>query len=134
MQTTTTPQEMAPQKPPLWFWLVIILALLFSLMGLGQLLFLSASPDPLWTLATYAVGQLANFAGAISLALRRRIASWFYLLMAAAFIVHRVWLLLFSGLWPELPPGKPFAQLIVVLIAFLLFFFARFGVRRNWLQ
>jgi hypothetical protein len=70
----------------------------------------------------------------VSLALRNAIARGFYLIMATAFLIQRLWLLVFSGQWPELPPGTPYIQMVAIAVPLVLIAFATVGLRKRWLR
>jgi multidrug transporter EmrE-like cation transporter len=126
--------EPARLNTPWWYWIVVALAIIFAIMGLMQLTYLSEIPDPLWTIVVYGIGQISNFLGAVSLVLRRKVSRWFYLIMAIAFAIHRIWLLLLSGLFSELPAGTPYLQMVAIILPIALIAFVALGVRKNWIR
>ena len=119
---------------PWWYWVVAIVAILYASAGLMQLAYLPQLPDPLWTKACYAIGQVFSGIGALGIVMRSRWARWFYLVSLCGFVAQRIWLVFFSGLMSDLPSYAPATMLLVIVVPLALIGFVTSGLRRNWLR
>lgn len=140
--------DYAPRPLARWFWVGAGLSLLFMAMGcvsyiihvtndpaglpLDQRAIMEAVPG--WMVAAYAVAVWVGVAGALALVLRRRIAEPLLLVSLLAVLVQ------FSGYFidPELRDVMPadglFIPIVIVLITWTIFWFARHSRARGWLR
>lgn len=105
-------EESPRARPPAWFWLLSILALVWSLAGVsaylmhvssdaaglrpnlgGALLALDATM-PAWVTGAYAVSVLAALAGSLGLLLRKRWAKALMIVSLVAVLVQLGWVTL----------------------------------------
>lgn len=134
-------------RPPLWFWLVSGLALLWNLLGVAAYVTEAyglaqqsdlhrqlADARPAWATAAYAIAVFAGAAGALGLLLRRRWARALLLLSFAALIVQQVWTFAMSNALALLGQQALLFPLLVVLVSAALVWFAGLAIRRGWLR
>ncbi|MBA3836283.1 MAG: hypothetical protein H2054_04415 [Sphingomonas sp.] len=138
-------------KPPLWYWVVCTVLLLWALAGLFAFYSeatmtadaVAAMPDydrklyqslPGWLNIVYAVATIGGAAGAVALLLRARIAAALYALSTAAVVVQFGYVV---GL-TDLVAVKGFVggaafPLFVVVMGVVAFLIARMAAARGWL-
>jgi len=135
--------EMAGQtKPPVRFWIIGILALLWNGMGLGayfQQFMMSAESfaalrpeqqellvgQPFWLTGAFATAVFAGFVGSLALLLRKRIAARLFLLSMIAVFIQFGGLFLAFGYADALTGGEWIMPVMVPIIAVGLYLFAR---------
>ena len=123
----------APQPITRWFSAAAIVSLLFMLVGcVGYLLEVMADPAslpldqravhealPLWLISANAVAVWAGAAGALMLVLRRKLAEP---------------LLLAPGLRDLISTGDIAVAVVVTVITWTIYWFARHSRQRGWLR
>ncbi|MFN3945777.1 MAG: hypothetical protein ACK4K7_12710 [Allosphingosinicella sp.] len=131
-------------RPPIWFWIVVGLALLWNLLGvaaylaeafgMAQSAAHSAMIDvrPAWATAAYAIAVFGGTLGCLALLMRRR---WAYVLLGvsfAALLVQQAWNL--TGPSAELAREGPVLGFAagVALVSLGVLLLARLAVRRGW--
>lgn len=130
----------ALSRPPVWFTIVGVVALLWNLIGvcfyLGQVGVLGppfvqegAPTDmPVWVTAGYAVGVFGGAIGSLGLVLRQSWAKWVLWLSLIGLIVDWGWVFASFGI-----QAVPFGAFIL-LIAALLVWLAGHAARKGWLR
>lgn len=132
--------DSAAHKPPAWYWIVAILALLWNLVGVYSYLaevgvFGEAArmpgpwnEMPAWVTAAYATGVFGSVLGVLGLLLRQRWASAVLLIAFVALIVDWGWVFFASGAGIQ-PLG-----VAVLVISAALVWFARLAAAKGWLR
>lgn len=135
-------------KPPLWFTIVAVVALLWNLLGLLAVaadFYLVSSgtltPEqqalvdarPSWTTAGSVIAVLAGTLGSLALVLRRRWAVPALLLSLVGLIVQDVGFATMSGS-VALDASVLVLQGLVLVIAIGLVFLARSAAAKGWLR
>ncbi len=137
--------EASTIKPPVWFWIVSVIALIWNGLGvdgyLGQAynteryrnafsaeeLEIAASA-PSWLTAVFAIAVFAGVIGAIGLLLRKKWATIFWLIsliavilqMGYAFISGKV-----TNLW---------MTVMIIIFAFIFLWFSRKSHAKGWIS
>src|SRR5262249_19058906 len=139
------------QKPPVWFWIVVVLALLWEAMGCASYLRevtmtpadLAALPPaqqemwkamPGWLFGVFAVAVWSGLGGAILLALRKRLARLFFLISLIAAVLQFGWIFTMLPVMKTVGPSSAVFPAIIILIGLFLVWFAGLGIRRGWLR
>lgn len=138
-------------KPPAWFWIFAILALLWSLGGCFACYSQITISDeafaklpvaqqavwktmPGWVTADYAIAVLTSTGGSLGLLLRQSWARPLFVISLIAVVIQFGWVFLFSPVLKTVGPSAlPFPLLIAVLGA-LFIWFAGLSIRRGWLR
>ena len=136
-------------RPPTWFRVVAVIALLWNLIGVWQYLsYVGVVPmmremnadeaaiiarAPAWYTAAFAIAVFAGIFGALGLVLGRAWARSLLVLSLVAAIVQFTWWCFLSGGSATLGPSFYVAPAVVILVAILLVWLARTGVTRRWL-
>lgn len=138
-------------KPPVWYWVVSVLALLWNLMGvmnyLGTALMKEAikaemtaaqvelmESTPAWVTAAFAIAVWFGAAGCIGLLLRKKWAKSALGLSLLGVVVQTGYGFFMTNATEVY--GKTEAIIIpsmVIIIAILLVFFARLSERKTWI-
>jgi hypothetical protein len=137
-------------RPPAWFWIVAVLALLWEGFGVAQyLMHVGALPNnmemsaaerslmnssPMWVTGLFAIGVFGGALGALGLLLRQ---SWARLLlilsMVAVVLQFGGWLLATDAI-AVIGPTVFIMPAIIVAIAILLVWVANLAAARGWLR
>ena len=135
-------------KPPMWFRIVAMLAVLWNLVGVYFYLVhvgAVAGPEmsdaertmmeamPVWTTAAFAVGVFAGLLGSVGLLVAKSWARLLLWLSLLALILLEGWWMFLSGAADTIGPSAYAMPALVVIIAILLVWLANVGVRRGWL-
>lgn len=132
-------------KPPIYFWAVGFIALLWNAFGVynylmqafmtqEQLEQLSTSDQtlyselPAWYVSVFAIAVFAGLFGAISMLIRKR---WAYALFIVSFLAvaaQQFYVL------TEINPRDIFLSLSMIVIAVFLVWFSKRAVARQWLK
>lgn len=136
-------------KPPVWFWAVAWLGLLWELFGVAMyLMHVGVIPNaqemseaerslmessPMWVTGLFAIGVFAGALGALGLVLRRRWARPLLLLSLVAVILQFGGWLLATDAIAVIGPSVIVMPAVIVAVAILLVWLASLGVRRGWL-
>ncbi|MFK7951345.1 MAG: hypothetical protein AB8B73_00760 [Ekhidna sp.] len=138
-------------KPPIWFWVVSVLALLWNLMGvyayldqafasndvLGEIASAAKNlinPTPAWVTAAFATAVFAGAIGSLLLLLRKGLAEIMFLVsMVAVFIQNGYYAFLTDQDMDAGPGGLPMV-IMVIGFAIGLFFFAKKAKSSGWIS
>lgn len=139
-------------KPPIWFWIASILALLWNLIGvmayLGQAYMTEdmkaeypaeqlalMESTPAWVTAAFAIAVWGGLLGCIALLLRRKWAKPVLMLSLIAVLIQMAYSFFMTN------AAEVYGQvqgvitpLIVIIIAVILVQFARIAEKRTWIS
>ena len=138
----------APQPIARWYSAAAIISLLFMLVGcLGYLLEVMADPasmpldqravheaQPLWLISANAVAVWVGAAGALLLVLRRKLAEPLLLVSMIAVAIWLAGLLLAPRLRDLISTGDIAVAVVVTVITWTIYWFARHSRQRGWLR
>lgn len=137
-------------KPPMWFWVVSGIALIWNAMGvmayLGQAYMsdadLEALPEaeqalytdvPAWATAAFAIAVFGGFLGAIALVMRKKWAKSLFLLSLIGIIVQMTYNLFISKAMDVYGPGGMIMPVMVIVIGLYLIVFTNRSIAKGWL-
>lgn len=137
-------------KPPVWFWIVSVLALLWNLMGVSAYLadafmkeeIMATYTDaqriifetqPSWLTAAYAIGVFAGTIGCIGLLVRKNWAKPMLIISLVAVLARTCYYFFMTDATEvfEVFQGTVF-PIIIIIIAGLLIILAKVAKDRNW--
>jgi hypothetical protein len=138
-------------KPPLWFWVVAVLLLLWNGMGVWAYIAdatitaeaLKALPEaernlriarPAWATAAFAVAVFGGVAGCLVLLLRNRLALPVLVLSLIGVAVQMAHAFLIADSYAVYGPGGLAMPAMVLAGSLFLVWFARHARRRGWLR
>lgn len=138
-------------RPPAWFRVVAILALLWNLVGL--LIFVNhmmMSPEtlaslaeneqtlyqdmPVWANAAFGLAVIAGTLGCIFLILRTRLAIVLFVLSLVGIVIHDVYNYLFSDVLEVYGMGPIGMSCVVFVIGLLLIGLSRHADQKKWIR
>lgn len=138
-------------KPPVWFWVVSVLALLWNIMGVynylnqafNQVAILESFDQaqrevfegtPAWATAAFAIAVFAGLAGSIGLLLRKKWARPLFIISLLTAIVQFNHWVFISDAVEAFGPSTYTMPIIVVIIGLYLIFFSKQGIQKGWLK
>jgi len=133
-------------KPPVWFWIVSVLALLWN--GVGVMAYLArayatdemiaALPEeqqaeflveyPAWYTAAFAIAVFAGVLGCITLLLRKKIAYELFFLSALGAIIQHAYLFMNVDMPSIVMP------VMVIVVCLFLIWFSKNAITKNWIS
>ena len=140
------------QKPPIWFWIVSVIALLWNAMGvmayLGQAFLteeaLAAMPPeqqeiynidyPAWYTAAFAIAVFAGFIARVMLLARKKLANILFIISFIAVIVQSIYTFFLSPLKDKMTAFDSSMSISIPIIAILLIVFSNKGIAKGWLK
>ncbi|WP_299520302.1 hypothetical protein [Winogradskyella sp.] len=138
-------------KPPIWFWIVSFIALIWNSMGihgyLSQAYKTSAYTDaytteqidvmnslPGWYTALFAIAVFSGVLGSLLLLLRKKFAKFLLILSFLAATIQMVYFLFVADLkGVDFSDNKIMAYIIIVFAAFLVWF-SRKAHSKGWIS
>lgn len=141
--------DMIGARPPGWFRIVALLALLWNLFGVWQYLAkvgvapqmmemtaeeaALAASAPGWATGAFAIAVFAGALGSLGLVLSKAWARLLLILSLLAMLVQFGWFVLLSGGAETIGPSIYAMPAVIILIGLLLVWLANTGVKRGWL-
>ncbi|MFL6846343.1 MAG: hypothetical protein ACJ8ER_15865 [Allosphingosinicella sp.] len=142
--------DLSSARPPAWFRIVSLLALLWEAFGVWQYLsFVRLVPTmgemapaeaalaaraPAWFTAAFAVAVFAGLPGALGLLLGKAWSRLLLILSVVAAIVQFGWWCFLSGGAATIGPSIYAMPAMIIVVGLLLVWLAGTGVKRGWLR
>ena len=139
-------------KPPMWFWIVSVLALLWNLMGVYAYLMDAYMKDemmasysepqkaifetqPTWLTAAYAIGVFAGALGCIGLLIRKKWAKPVFVLSLLAVLARTLYYFFMTDATKvfDMIQGT-ILPIVVIIVSGLLIILARIAEERKWIR
>jgi hypothetical protein len=144
--------EKSNTNPPVWFWIVSILALLWNLMGVMSYLEQAYMTDeikaqytadqlalmegiPAWITAAFAIAVWGGLLGCIALLFRKKWAKPLLMLSLIAILIQMAYSFFMTNaaeIYGPIP--GVIIPLLVIIIGIALVQFARIAEKRNWIS
>jgi len=138
-------------KPPTWFWVVSIIALLWNLMGVFNYLNQAFNQQailetldqaqreafegiPAWATAAFALAVFSGTLACIGLLLRKKWARPLFILSLLAAVVQFIHWLFISNAVEAFGPSTYAMPVIVIIIGIYLILFSKKGIEKGWLK
>lgn len=138
-------------KPPVWFWIVSALALIWNVMGVTAFVMqvtmsaedMAALPDaerilyettPMWATIAFAVAVFGGAIGCLFLLLRKKWATSMLMASLAGIIVQMIHSFFISNSFEVFGPGSAIMPIMVLLIAILLIWLAQSATKKSWIS
>jgi hypothetical protein len=138
-------------KPSVAFWIISVLALIWNLMGVMQLITqvtmtpetLAALPAneqamytdcPTWALVAFGVAVFGSALGCILLLLRKKIAGSVFTIAYIGILVQMIYSLFFSRAIEIYGPGGAVMPIMIILIGGFLIWYSRRAAAMGWLR
>ncbi len=138
-------------KPPVWFWVVSVIALLWNLMGVSAYLadaYTSVEQleqmsqeirelyegRPAWATAGFAIAVFAGAIGSIALLLRKKWARPLLILSVLGSIVLNTHTFFLSNALEVMGANIVIMPIVVIVFGIYLIFFAKKSIQKGWLS
>lgn len=138
-------------KPPTWFWVVSIIALLWNLMGVFNYLNQAFNQEiilesldqaqrevfegtPAWATAAFALAVFTGALGSIGLLLRKKWARPLFMISFVTALAQFVHWLFISNAVEAFGPSTYAMPIIVLVIGLYLISFSKKGILKGWLK
>lgn len=138
-------------KPPTWFWVVSVIALLWNLIGVmnylnqafNQVALLESMDQaqreafegiPAWATAAFAIAVFSGTIASIGLLVRKKWARPLFIVSLIAAVVQFVHWLFISNAVEAFGPSTYVMPIVVVIIGAYLIFFSKKGIEKGWLK
>jgi hypothetical protein len=143
--------SMQSTKLPVWFWVIAVAGLLWTLMGVASYVMdvtmseeaLAAMPQaqrdiyatrPSWVVGLYAVAVFGALIGAIALVMRKSFAVPFFGVSLAAVVVQMAYVLFGMSVIATLGVTAAIFPAVIVVIGALLLWFSMQSKSKGWLK
>lgn len=138
--------ESTTNKPPVWYWVIAVIALIWNLMGVSAYLIRAYATDemiaalppeqqaeyliefPAYYTAAFAIAVFAGVLGCIALLIRKKWAYILFVLSALGAIVQHIYLFLNVEIPSYVMP------ILVIGVCLFLVWFARNSNAKGWLK
>ena len=138
-------------KPPTWFWVVSVIALLWNLMGVFNYLNQAFNQEailetldqaqrevfegtPAWATADFALAVFSGALGSIGLLLRKKWARSLFIVSFVTALAQFVHWLFISNAVEAFGPSTYAMPVIVLIIGLYLISFSKKGIQKGWLK
>lgn len=138
-------------KPPVWFWVVAVIALLWNLMGVVAYLVDAFTTieqleqmtqeqrelfesRPAWVTAAFAIAVFAGFIGSIALLLRKKWAKPLLIISLIAAIGQFVYNTFMTNTVEIMGTQAIIFPVLILGFGLYLIFFSKKGIEKNWLN
>ena len=137
--------DLSTNKPPIWFWIVSVIGLVWNGMGVNAYLqqaydteshramytpeqLEAAANMPAWLTAAFAVAVFAGALGCIALLLKKKLASTLLTLSLLAVLVQMGYLITSGN------AENMIMTVLIIVFAVVLVWFARHSASKNWIS
>lgn len=138
--------DLSNTKPPVWFWIIAVVALIWNGMGVMAYLvrafmtdeMIAAIPEeqqaeyliehPAWYTAAFALAVFAGAFGCLALLLRKK---WAYMLFLISFIaatIQQVYILV------TIEEASPIMPIMIIIVCAFLVWFSKMSTAKRWLK
>ena len=138
-------------KPPVWFWIVSGLALVWNLLGVMAYIMqvtmtdeaMSKLPEadqaamatlPSWYMAAFATAVFAGALGCLALLLRKKWATLLLVLSFAAVVIQQIYFFGMTDLGSKQHGGQLVMTIAIPVVGLLLVLLARSATAKGWLR
>lgn len=138
-------------KPPVWFWIISVVALLWNLLGVNAYLQQAYQTDsfkamynaeqlemvnntPAWATAAFAIAVFAGALGCLALLLRKSWAKPLLLLSFIGIVVQMVYNLFISKALEVYGPGAVIMPILVLLVGIFLIWYSKKAHANGWIS
>ncbi len=138
-------------KPPIWFWIISVVALIWNGMGVNQYIqqayktegFMAMYNEeqlalidntPSWAIAAFAIAVFGGLIGSLALLLKKKWANTMFLLSLIAIIIQMTYNFIVIDAMEVYGPGAIYMPIMVILFAVFLIWFSKKGITKGWLS
>lgn len=138
-------------KPPVWYWIIAIVALIWNAMGVMQYLGQAYSTEsfksqyteaqldiinntPAWAVAAFAIAVFAGLLASVFLLLRKRIAYALFLISLIGIIVQLYHNLFVVNSVDIYGPAAAVMAVLILVFGLVLLFFSKYAIKKGWIS
>ncbi|WP_127138525.1 hypothetical protein [Flagellimonas oceanensis] len=138
-------------KPPTWFWVVSVIALLWNLIGVmnylnqafNQVALLESMDQaqreafegiPAWATAAFAIAVFSGTLASIGLLVRKKWARPLFIISLIAALAQFIHWLFISNAVEAFGPSSYAMPVVIIIIGIYLIFFSKKGIEKGWLK
>lgn len=138
-------------KPPVWFWIVAVVALLWNAMGalayIGQaymteemLATMSEAEQelqlnrPAWVTAAFAIAVFGGTLASIAMLMRKKLAYLLFIISLAGVLVQNIHGFFLSNTLDVMGPQAVYFPILVIIIGVVLILISKKGKENGWLS
>ncbi len=139
------------KRPPLWFWILSVLALIWNAMGVNQYLQQAYNTEsfralytseqlslmdstPAWATAAFAIAVFGSVLACVLLLLRKKQAKTVFIIALIAILVQMTHGLIIAKSYEVTSTFQTAMAIIVPLVGLLLYLFSKRSIENGWLN
>jgi hypothetical protein len=143
--------EISTQKPPIWYWIIAIIALIWNAMGVMQYLGQAYNTEsfkaqytseqleimantPAWATAAFAIAVFGGLLGSVALLLRKKWAYSLFLISLLGIIVQMIHNLFIVKSIEIYGPAAAIMSGMIIVFGILLLWLSKKSIAKGWIQ
>ncbi|MBO6606432.1 hypothetical protein [Psychroserpens sp.] len=143
--------DQSTSKPPVWFWIISIVALLWNATGVYQYLIKAYNTEgfrsqytaeqlevianaPAWSTAAFAIGVFGGLIACGFLLLRRKLATTFFVFSLIGILVQAYHNHVVINSGELMGSTAPIMTAVVAVIGLLLLYFTKVSTKKGWIS
>lgn len=143
--------DFSNNKPPVWFWIIGVIAIIWNAMGVMQYLLQAYSTDsfkaqyteeqlelisnvPAWATAAFALAVFGGLLGSLFLLLRKKIAYMFFLISLIAVIVQLYHNFVVIDSIEIMGSISAIMAGVIAGAAILLLWYSKYATKKGWIK
>jgi len=143
--------DLSNTKPPVWFWIITVVALIWNAMGVMQYLGQAYDTESFrsqytaeqleiisntasWAMAAFAIAVFAGLLGSVLLLLKKKLAYTLFLLSLLGIIVQMYHNLFVVNSVDIYGPAAAVMAGMIFVFGLLLLLFSRYSIKKGWLR
>jgi len=133
-------------KPPVWFWIISVIALLWNLMGVYAYLFKHIATEemiaeldpqlqfemgiehPAWYTALFAIAVFGGVLGCLGLLLRKKWAYMFFIISFLCATAQQIYYVMTVEGTDKVMP------ILIIIVCVLLIWFSKMSISKTWIK
>ena len=140
---------MTTTKPPIWFWIISALALIWYVLGVYYYLqqaynttfyrsmytpeqLMVVDKMPAWATAAFAIAVFAGIFGVFGLILRKKWAKTLFLISVLGIVLQYIYNVFIGKMYELFSITENVRYFIIPIIAYLLFYIASKAQEKSW--
>jgi len=137
-------------KPPVWFWIVAAVALVWNLLGVSAFVMqvsmstetLAALPEaeralyenfPLWALIAFAAAVFGGVIGSVLLLMKNKLAQTAFIVSVVGVVIQMIYNLFVGKTMDVYGPGSIAMPIMILLFAGFLVWLSRAATAKGWI-
>lgn len=143
--------DQSTTKPPVWFWIISVIAFLWNATGVYQYLIKAYNTEgfrsqytteqlevianaPAWSTAAFAIGVFGGIIACGYLLLRKKLATIFFVFSLLGIIVQAYHNHVVINSSELMGSTAPIMTGVVALVALLLLYFSKHATKKGWIS